>query len=60
MSGRLTLEDVLSQVLDDEFGLSEEESSDEEGDGISSYLGQARVDPEALLSLSRVVAPDLA
>lgn len=39
---RLTLDKVISQVFDDEFGLSEDESSgDEDDEGISSYTEQS-------------------
>lgn len=55
----LTTEEVLSRVLDADFGLSEDDSSDEEGEGISSYLEKGCVDPEAVLSLGRQVVGDL-
>ena len=50
---------MFSPVLDDDFGLPEGESSGEEANGISSCLVQIHVGPEALLSLSRAVMPDL-
>ena len=39
--------------------MSEGEVSDEERIGISSYLGDSIVDPNTILSIGRVVAPDL-
>ena len=46
-------------MLDDDFGLSEGETSDEEGEGNSSYLGGSIIDPNNVLSMSRFVAADL-
>ena len=46
-------------MLDDDLVLSGGETSDEEGVGISSYLDDSNVDPNTVLSMSRVVAPDL-
>ena len=45
-------------MLDDNFGLCEGETNDE-GVGISSYLGGSIVNPSTVLSMSRVFAPDL-
>ena len=56
---QLTVEDVLFRVLDIDFGLSEGDGSDEEDNGNSSYLVQTNTDSEALLSLGRVVVPNL-
>ena len=53
MSARLTLDEVLALILDDDFGLSEDEISGEKGESISSYLDKISVDPETLLSLGR-------
>lgn len=51
----LSLEDVLSGIFDDDFGLSEGQSSDEEGEGIYAYAGKPRVDPGEVAALSRAV-----
>ena len=43
MASRLSLTEVLEAVLDDDsddFGLSEDESSEGEDEGISAYAGQ--------------------
>ena len=43
MASRLSLDEVLEAVLDDnsdDFGLSENESSEGEDEGTSSYAGQ--------------------
>ena len=45
--------------LDDNFNLSERETSDEKGEGIMSYLGDSIVDPNIVLSMGRMVALDL-
>ena len=38
---KLTVDDVLETICDDEFGLSEGESSDEEcGEDLYAYLGE--------------------
>ena len=37
---RLTLDEELSGVFDDDFGLSDSESSEEEGEDIYTYSGQ--------------------
>ena len=47
------------RVLDDDFSLSEGKTSDEYRVGISTYLGDSIVDPSTVLSMSRVLAPDL-
>ena len=59
MSSRLTLEEVFFQVFDDDFELSKDESSDEEGEGIHSYLGERSLDPEAIVSIGRLVVLNL-
>ena len=45
-------------MLDDYIGLSEGETCDDEGVGISSHLGGRIVDLNTVLSMSRIVAPD--
>ena len=44
MAKRLNTSDVLQLLEDDDFGLSEEDDSDFEGEGVESYLPKA--DPE--------------
>ena len=53
VSARLSLDEVLALILDDDFSLSEDEISSEKGESISSYLEKSSVDPEAVLSLGR-------
>ena len=50
MSATLSLDEVLALILDDDFGLSEDEINGEKGERISSYLEKRS---EALLSLGR-------
>ena len=61
LASRLSLTEVLEAVLDDDsddFGLSEDESSEGEDEGISAYAGQHYMNPEEGASLSRVVAQE--
>ena len=61
MASRLSLTEVLEAVLDDDsddFGLSEDESSEGEDEGISAYAGQHYMNPEEITSLGRVVAQE--
>ena len=61
MTSRLSLTEVLEAVLDDnsdDFGLSEDESSEGEDEGISTYAGQHYMNPEEVASLGRVVAQE--
>ena len=61
MASRLSLTEVLEAVLDndsDDFGLSEDESSEGEDEGISAYAGQHYMNPEEVTSLGRVVAQE--
>ena len=44
MAKRQNTSDVLQLLEDDDFGLSEEDESDSEGEGVESYL--PREDPE--------------
>ena len=44
MAKRLNTSNVLQLLLDDDFGLSEEDDTDFEGEGVGSYLPKA--DPE--------------
>ena len=48
MAKRLNTSDVLQLLEDDDFGLSEEDESDFEGEGVESYL------PRAVPELSHV------
>ena len=53
--------EVLEAVLDDDsddFGLSEDESSEGEDQGISAYAGQHYMNPVEVASLGRVVAQE--
>ena len=57
MALKLSLTEVLEAVLDDDsddFGLSEDESSEGEDEGISAYAGQHYMNPEEVTSLGRV------
>ena len=47
------------RVLDDNFSLSEDETSDAEEVCISSYLGDSIANLNTALSMSRVVDPNL-
>ena len=61
MALRLSLTKVLEAVLDDDsddFGLSEDESSEGEDEGISAYAGQHYMNPEEVAFLGRVVAQE--
>ena len=61
MASRLSLTEVLEAVLDDDsddFGLSEDESSEGDDEGISAYAGQHYMNPEEVASLGRVVAQE--
>ena len=48
MAKRLNTSDVLQLLEDDDFGLSEEDDNDFEGEGVGSYL------PKAVPELSHV------
>ena len=57
----LSLTEVLEAVLDDDsddFGLSEDESSEGEDEGIFPYAGQHYMNPEEVATLGRVVAQE--
>ena len=61
MALRFSLTEVLEAVLDDDsddFGLSEDESSEGEDQGISAYAGQHYMNPEEVASLGRVVVQE--
>ena len=53
MASRLSLTKVLEAVLDDDsddFGLSEDETSERDDEGISAYAGQHYMNPEEVAS----------
>ena len=52
------MDEMLLGVFNDDIGMSEEETSDEERLGISLYLGDSIVDPNTVQSMGRVVALD--
>ena len=57
MAKRLNTRDVLQLLEDDNFGLSEEDDTDFEGEGVESYL--PRADPElSHVENSEVMAED--
>ncbi len=43
---------VIQRLLDNDFGLSGNETSDEEGEGIFAYAGQQHLDTVELATLS--------
>ena len=45
-------DEVILRLFEDNFGLSENESSDEEGEGILAYAGQQHLDTVELATLS--------
>lgn len=45
-------DEVIQRLFEDDFGLSENESSDEEGEGIFAYAGQQHLDTVELAALS--------
>ena len=56
MASKFSLTKVLEAVLDDDsddFGLSEDESSEGKDEGISAYAGQHYMNPEEVASLGR-------
>ena len=40
MASRYTIDEALEAILDDDFGLSDGDSSDEEGEDIYGYVGE--------------------
>ena len=61
MASRLSLTEVLEALLDDDsddFGLSEDESSEGEDEVISAYAGQHYMNPEEVASLGRIIAQE--
>ncbi len=45
-------DEVIQRLFDDDFGLSENETSDEEGEGIFTCAGQQHLDTVELATLS--------
>ena len=45
-------DEVIQRLFEDDFGLSENESSDEEGDGVFAYAGQQHLNTIELATLS--------
>ena len=55
---RLTLEEVLSGVFDDDFGLSDSESSEEEGENVYTYSGKHNLAHGEVVALSKAVSSE--
>ncbi len=53
MSKLLSTDEVVQLVLDDEFGFSEGDSSNEEGEGLYAYTGQQHFDSAEVAAFSR-------
>ena len=53
---RCTRDQVLLQLFEDDFGLSEDERSGEEAEGTCTYPGSQVVDPTAVEALRSTVA----
>ncbi len=49
---RMDADKVIQGLFDKDFGLSENETSDEEGEGIFAYAGQQHLDTVELATLS--------
>ena len=57
MRTRLTLDEVLSGVFDDNFGLSDSESSEEEGD-VYTFSGKHNLARGEVVALSKAVSSE--
>ena len=58
MATNLSLDQVLSRLFQDdpyEFGLSDSDSSEDEGDGMAAYSGDREMQVEEISALSREV-----
>ena len=53
---RLTLDEVLSGVFDDDFRLSDGESSEEEGEDIYTYTGKHNLARGEVAALSKAIS----
>ena len=56
MARKLGVDEVLQRLFDDDFGLSEDDSSDEDGEGIFAYAGEQHFDAAEAAALSSGVA----
>ena len=54
----LTLDEVLSGVFDDDFGLSDSESSEEEGEDVYTYSGKHNLARGEVVALSKAVSSE--
>ena len=54
----LTLDEVLSGVFDDDFGLSDSESSDGEGENVYTYSGRNNLARGEVVALSKAVSSE--
>ena len=50
--------EVLSGVFDDDFGLSDSESSDEEGENVYTYSGKRNLARGEVVALSKAVSSE--
>ena len=57
MATRFTTEEALDAILNDDFGLSDGEDSEMEGEDIYGYLGESVLDRGDVEDLSHGVAP---
>ena len=55
---RLTLDEVLSGILDNDFGHSDSESSEEEGENVYTYSGKHNIAYEEVVALSKAVSSE--
>ena len=55
---RLTLDEVLSGVLYNDFGLSDSESSEKEGENIYTYSGKHNLARGEVVALSKAVTSE--
>ena len=55
---RLTLDEVLSGVFDVDFGLSDSESSEEEGEDVYTYSGKHNLARGEVVALSKAVSSE--
>ena len=54
----LTLDEVLSGVFDNDFGLSDSESSEEEGQNVYTYSGKHNLVRGEVVALSKAVSSE--
>ena len=53
---RQTLDEVLSGIFDDDFGLSDSGSSEEEGEDVYTYSGKLNLASGEVIALSKAVS----